>query len=178
MVYPRDIVRKWDGLRVLSCWQQLLIFMCYSVRSLAPPRTQVAQLLACICMFRTVCYTVNIRRKKGFYTDSSKYYFMTTLINSRIFICVLLFRYAYCQVVYISTSFYINQMYRKQDNYSVFNDAEKHHRTYLLLGRPCTNGGWPINTNFRTFFFSFLLQTLVVSDVFFKILSFVMYKLH
>ena len=87
MVYPRDIVRKWDGLRVLSCWKQLLIFMCYSVRSLAPPRTQVAQLLACICMFRTVCYTVNIRRKKRFYTDSSKCYFMTTLINSRIFIC-------------------------------------------------------------------------------------------
>ena len=87
MVYPRDIVRKWDGLRVLSRWQQLLIFTCYSVRSLAPPRTQVAQLLACICMFRTVCYTDNIRRKKRFYTDSSKYYFMTTLINSRIFIC-------------------------------------------------------------------------------------------
>ena len=70
--------------------------------SLAPPRTQVAQLLACICMFRTVCYTVNIRRKKGFDTDSSKYYFMTTLINSRIFKCddaiisILLFRYGYC----------------------------------------------------------------------------------
>ena len=65
MVYPRDIVRKWDGLRVLSRRQQLLIFTCYSVRSLAPLRTQVAQLLACICMFRTVCYTDNIRGKKG-----------------------------------------------------------------------------------------------------------------